>query len=164
MLITHRDLPRIREQFRRKKIVFCSGSFDIPHAGHILFFEDCKKHGDILVVGVGNDAIIKKNKGGARPVLNEYIRLKTIDSFKPVDFCFLDDISEGGHPLLILEVALDKLRPDVYVITEEAFDMPFRQRMAEKFHVELKILKRWCHPEFEEISTTKIVDKIKKLI
>ena len=45
-----------------EKIVFCSGSFDLVHAGHVLFFEDCKKIGEILVVGVGGDAIIKKTK------------------------------------------------------------------------------------------------------
>lgn len=164
MIIRRGDLPEIREKFRDKKIVFCSGSFDLPHAGHILFFEDCKKLGDILVIGVGNDAIVRKNKGSGRPILNQYTRLKTIVSLKPVDFCLLDEISEEGHPLAFVDLVLRELKPDIYVINDDAFDIPFRREAVKKHGVELVTLKRWAPKEFEEISTTKIINKIKKLI
>ncbi|MDP3881866.1 MAG: adenylyltransferase/cytidyltransferase family protein [Nanoarchaeota archaeon] len=161
--ITVQDLPGIREEYKDKKIVFCSGSFDLTHVGHILFFEDCKKLGDILVVGVGSDNIVKKNKGDKRPILNEFIRIKTIDSLKPVDYCLLDFVSNKDNPLYFLDVALKELKPDIYVINEDAFDTPYREELCKRLNVKLSILPRSCPPEFEGISTTQIVDKVKSL-
>lgn len=162
-IINPEKLPKIREKFKNKKIVFCSGSFDLIHAGHILFLEDCKKLGDILVVGVGSDILLKR-KGNKRPILNERIRLKTIDSLKPVDYCFIDNFSKKEHPLFILDSVFEKLKPDVYVINEDAFDIPYREEAAKKFNVKLVILKRWSPNDWgEPISTTKLIEKIKNL-
>ncbi|MDO8460068.1 MAG: HAD-IIIA family hydrolase [Nanoarchaeota archaeon] len=163
MIISADDLQRIREKHIGQKIVYCSGSFDLVHAGHILFFEDCKKYGDILVVSVGKDSSIRKNKGEGRPILNERVRLKTIDSLKPVDYAFINPVSVEGKQLNTLELALDNLKPDFYIINEDAFDTKTRIELAKKFGVELVILNRNCPPEFENISATKIIEKIKNL-
>lgn len=157
----HKDLFKIREKHSRGKIVFCSGSFDLTHAGHILFFEDCRKLGDILVVGVGGDKIIRINKGMDRPILNEYVRLKTIDSFKAVDYCFLDDVSSKTKPFASVELALKQIRPNIYVINDDAYDIPYRKNIANKYGVKLVILKRRCPPQFKNISTSNIIKKIK---
>lgn len=158
---SHKDLPKIRNKHRREKIVFCSGSFDLPHAGHVLFFEDCRKRGDVLIVGVGGDEIISKNKGPNRPILNEHIRLKTIDSFKPVNYCFLDYVSTKTSPLAILNLVFEKMRPDAYVINEDAFDIPYRKTLANKYGIKLVIIKRRCPAKFNKISTSNIINKIK---
>jgi cytidyltransferase-like protein len=161
-IITLEDLAEIRKQFPDKKIVFCSGSFDLPHVGHILFFERCRKFGDLLVVAVGCDKIIKVNKGPKRPILNEEIRLKTIDSLKPVSYCIIDDVSTQENPLLLLDLMMEKLSPDVYVINEDAFNIPYRKQVSEKCGAELVVLKR--KPEdFGGISTTQIIEKMKEL-
>jgi len=157
------DLSRIREKHKDKKIVFCSGSFDLTHAGHILFFEDCKKYGEILVVSVGKDSSIKKNKGEGRPIFNQHIRLKMIDSLKPVDYTYINPISVPGNKLHSIEHAFKNLRPDVYVINEDAFDISYRKELCAKFNVKLTILPRYCPEEFEGISTSKIIEKIKNL-
>ena len=160
--ITHTDLPRIRERHKGERIVFCSGVFDLTHAGHVLFFEDCKKHGDILVVCVGHDRMIQYIKSQDRPVLNQAIRMKMIAALKPVDYCLLDNIPAGENPLKTLDTVFPKLRPDVYVINDDAFDIPYREAVAERFGVQLVILPRSCPPEFENISTTNIIEKIRK--
>src|SRR3989338_4598654 len=105
-VIQYKDFKQLRNKLRGKKIVFCSGIFDITHAGHVLFFEDCKTYGDILAVAVGSDAIIRINKGPARPVLNEHLRLKMVDSLKPVDYCFIDAVSDGDNQLMIIDYVL----------------------------------------------------------
>lgn len=53
-IIAPESLADLRRQpaLQGKKIGFCSGSFDLTHAGHVLFFEDCKKHVDIFCQGV----------------------------------------------------------------------------------------------------------------
>lgn len=157
------DLPKIRENYKNKKIVFCSGTFDLTHVGHILFFEDCKKLGDTLVVGVGGDSITRKRKGSKLPILNEKIRIKTVNSFKQVDYTLIDYLSNETNKLIFLDVVFEKLHPDVYVINKDAFDIEYRKNLCEKFGVELKILKRECPKEFDEISTSKIIEKIKEL-
>jgi len=158
-----RCFRKIREKHKNNKIVFASGTFDLPHAGHILFLEDCKNLGDILVVGVGSDAITRARKGKERPLVNERVRLKTILSFKPVDYCFLDNSSSNEKPLNFLKEVFEHLEPDVYVINDDAFDIPYREKLTKKYGVELVILKRTCPPEFENISTSGLIEKIKGL-
>lgn len=157
------ELPTIRERHRDQKIVFCSGVFDLTHAGHVLFFEDCKTYGDVLVVCIGNDAFIKGYKGSERPVFNQYVRLKTVVSFKPVDYVFLDSMRVGENPLSSLSTSFAALEPNVYVVNDDTFDIPYRWETAAKFGVEFVVLPRSCPPEFEAISTTSIIEKIKKL-
>ena len=93
------EFAALRKKFENKKIVYCSGMFDLLHPGHVLFLEDCKKQGDILVVGVGGDSNVKKNKKPGRPIMNHYMRLKLIDSLKQVDYCFLSGHAPLKHPL-----------------------------------------------------------------
>jgi len=165
MIITYDDFPAIREKYKGKQIIFCSGTFDLTHAGHILFFEDCKKLGDILVVGVGDDETIKSYKGETRPILNEHIRLKTVDSLRPVDYCFLDNPKEKGEKTLFspLSVIFGLLKPDKYVVNDESFKMDYRMEMCKKELVDPVVLKRWCPKEFDGISTTQIIEKVKSL-
>ena len=161
MIITINDLSSLRKKHAGQKIAFCSGGFDLTHAGHVLFFEDCKKHGEVLVVMVGNDAAIRRDKGNSRPILNEHLRLKMIDSLKPVDYAFLAHvIPKEEHPLKLMREVFISLKPDAYVINEDAFDIPYRETFAKEHSVKLVILPRTCPPEFEKISTTYIIRKI----
>ncbi len=163
MIITPDDLPRIREKHKNEKIVFCSGVFDLVHAGHILFFEDCKKYGNILVIVLGKDANVRDYKGGNRPIMNEHIRLKMVDSLKPVDYTLLDTYeAPKDDPLFLINKFLADLQPDFYVINNDAFNIPQREEMAKKYKTELVILDRYCPPEFDNISTTKLIEKIKR--
>ncbi len=163
VIIAVDDLCRLRERYKDQKIVFCSGGFDLTHAGHILFFEDCKKLGDILVVGVARDISLRKRKGENRPILNENIRIKTVDSLKPVEYVFMNSDKAVGELLGTIRTAFEKLKPDIYVINEDAFDIPYREQLCKEHNVKLVILPRWVPPEFDGISTSKIIEKIKSL-
>jgi len=161
--ITYTDLPSIRETHKNKKIIFCSGVFDLTHAGHALFFDECKKYGDILVVVVGCDENIKKYKSG-RPILNEEVRIKMVDSLKPVDYVLFDGPVPADNLNAYLEPLFAGLHPDVYVVNKDAFDLFYREEIAKKHKIQFVVLDRWCPPEFENISTTNIIEKIKKTI
>src|SRR3989344_1474893 len=123
MIVEIKDLNDIRKKHEGKKIVFCSGVFDLTHAGHIIFFEHCKKLGDVLVVAVGGDAFVKRRKGPGRPVLNEKIRVKAVDSLKAVDYVLLDDLSDENDPFKIFKIIGENLRPDLYAVRKDAFNL-----------------------------------------
>lgn len=156
------DLASVRARHAQQKIVFCSGSFDLLHAGHILFFEDCKKHGDILVVMVGNDKNVRSYKGGLRPILNESIRLKVVSSLKPVDYALLDCDAKEGDVFAVLTRVFEDLKPNYYVVNEDAKDIPRRRALAGGHRMGVIVLPRTCPPEFESLSTTAIIDKIQR--
>ena len=46
-----------------KRVVLCHGVFDLLHIGHIRYFNQAKKHGDILVVTVTPDRFVNKGPG-----------------------------------------------------------------------------------------------------
>lgn len=163
MIVDFKALPKIREQYRGQKIVMCAGSFDLTHAGHVLFFEDCKKMGDILVVMVGSDQAIRKLKGNTRPIMNQHLRLKMIDSLRPVDYCFLDCYADREDFLsFVLDEAFKFLKPDIHVVNDDRDDVAFRKILGKKHGVEIVILPRTAPKEFGEVSTTKIIEKIKQ--
>lgn len=161
MIISHDALSVIHRVHQNKKIVFCSGSFDLTHVGHILFFEYCKKQGDVLVVMVGDDESIRQSKGPERPILNERARLKTVASLKPVDYALLNWLPESKfEPFHLFELVFEKLKPKVYVVNSDARNIPARKKITDKYNVELIMFRRETHTGFEEISTTNIINKI----
>ncbi len=164
MIITEVDLVGLRENNPNKKIVFVSGSFDLTHVGHVLFFEEAKSKGDILVVAVGEDAALKL-KGENRPILNELIRQKMIDSFKPVDYVFIHKKAPYGSKFdnqFFVQI-FEKFTPDVWVINTDASEIEYRQQLADTRGIQLLILERNPPLEFESISTTGLIAKIQAL-
>jgi len=60
--------------------------FDILHVGHVTYLEAAKAKGDVLIVGVNDDASVRRlNKGPERPINSEEARAKVISSLKSVD-------------------------------------------------------------------------------
>ena len=47
----------------RKKIVLVTGGFDPLHSGHIAYFEEAKRLGNHLAIGINSDAWLKRKKG-----------------------------------------------------------------------------------------------------
>ena len=56
-----------------------------------------------------------------------------------------------------------RLKPDIYAVNSDAFDIPKRKRIMNELGIRIEILERTCPAEFENISTTKVIEKIKTL-
>jgi len=74
------------------KVVYIDGAFDLLHPGHIAVFNECKKYGDYLIVGLLSDENIESYK--RKPILNleqRYIMLNNIkiinNVIKDCPFC-----------------------------------------------------------------------------
>jgi rfaE bifunctional protein kinase chain/domain/rfaE bifunctional protein nucleotidyltransferase chain/domain len=78
-----KDLKKIIKN-NKKKTVLCHGVFDVLHHGHIKYFEEAKKKGDILIVSITDDKFV--NKGFGRPYFKFQIRAETIAALSVVDY------------------------------------------------------------------------------
>lgn len=82
------ELLSILDDYREKgsKIVFTNGCFDLIHIGHIRYLTECKKAGDILVIGLNTDESVKLNKGNLRPIIPYDERAEILANLEIVDF------------------------------------------------------------------------------
>src|ERR1041385_1089871 len=79
------ELRTIRAGLRRegKRVVFTNGVFDLIHRGHIEYLSKAKALGDVLIVGVNDDASVRRIKGSNRPVVNESDRAYIVANLSP---------------------------------------------------------------------------------
>lgn len=152
-------LKEIRTKFSDKKIVLCSGCYDILQSGHAVFFNQCREFGDILVVGIGRDSVISKLKGPGRPVNPENNRLYLVAALHDVDFAVLNG-SEIKPGKIDFENVIEKLRPDVFVLNDDDSAMKEKSELCKQYGVKLEVVSRVVPPELEATSTTRIIDKI----
>ena len=77
------------------KVVLVTGGFDPIHSGHIAYFEEARKLGDILIVGINSDAWLTRKKG--RPFMNWQERHRVIKNLKMVDAVYeFNDITNNS--------------------------------------------------------------------
>jgi D-glycero-beta-D-manno-heptose 1-phosphate adenylyltransferase len=55
-------------RFKKQKLVFTNGCFDILHLGHIDYLSKAADLGDVLIVGLNSDASVRAIKGENRPI------------------------------------------------------------------------------------------------
>lgn len=60
------------------KVVFTNGCFDVLHAGHISLLEKARGEGDFLIVGLNDDASVRRLKGAGRPVNTQEDRARVL--------------------------------------------------------------------------------------
>lgn len=90
------------------RIVFTNGCFDLLHPGHVRYLAAARACGDVLVVGLNDDASVRRLKGPGRPVLGLDERAEVLAGLASVDhlIVFGDDT-----PLALIRA----LSPDVLV-------------------------------------------------
>ena len=155
-LVSRAELLKIANKLRAqgKKIAWTNGCFDIMHAGHVDYLEKARDYGDALVVGLNSDQSIKALKGNSRPICSQEQRAKVLNALCCVDYILIFD---DKSPLNIIR----ELKPEFYIkggdYTIDTIDQNER-RSVEDYGGEIIIL-----PEVKGISTTFIVEQIKKL-
>ena len=154
------QLASTRETFRNKKIVFCTGCYDILQSGHAVFFNQCKQYGDLLVVGVGQDHVITELKGPGRPVNPQNNRVHLVAAFQDVDYTTLNDDNITPGKIDFKEV-LEKLRPDVFILNNDDSGMEEKKQLCDRLEIKMEFVQRIVPKVLEATSTTRIIDKIK---
>ena len=92
---------------RRKTVVWTNGVFDVLHVGHLASLRGARQLGDVLIVGVNDDASVRANKGPERPINRCEERVALLAALDLVDAILV-----FGDPTP--ERVLGQLQPDVH--------------------------------------------------
>ena len=129
------------------KKVFVSGCFDMLHSGHVAFFRDAARYGDVYVA-LGSDQTIYALK--ERPTVNDQQeRLFMVKSVRWVKDAFISQ----GSGLLDFEAELREMRPDYFVVNADG-DTPEKRQLCQELRIEYVILERKPFAGLAERSTT----------
>lgn len=172
MIIEVKNLEELRKKYTGKKIVAVLGSFDLFHYEHLQFLKDAKALGDILIAVIKDDFIVGL-KNSDRPIICQEQRACVVDGIKYVDYVVLATKKEYQKTKDALNVdceekckqwlysfytIFEKLKPDI-LYYEDTKELNFaREYVSQKFGTKLIERKRTAI-----ITTTKIIDKIKKI-
>ncbi len=154
------QLGKIRGRHHDKKIVFCTGCYDILQSGHAVFFSQCRQYGDILVVGVGRDHVVTELKVPGRPVNPENNRLYLVAAFQDVNYATLNDMKISPGKIDFAEV-MEHLKPDIFIVNDDDSCIDEKKAICEKIGIEMVFVSREVPKVLELTSTTRIIDKIR---
>lgn len=104
-IVQVRDLEKIRNKNKHKKIVLCHGVFDLIHIGHLNHLESSKQKGDLLVVSITSEEFVNKRPEGT--FFDNSQRLKQLSFIEHVDFIVLSNDKSSIN-------VINKLKPDFY--------------------------------------------------
>lgn len=80
------EIKVLAEAIKGYKSVFTNGCFDILHPGHVYILNECRKHGELLIVGLNSDDSIKRLKGPSRPYHHFEDRANVLAALECVDY------------------------------------------------------------------------------
>lgn len=158
-LLSYNEASRVAMRLRRagKKIVFASGAYDIPHLGHVWFFEQARQRGDSLFIGVGSDKNIRKQKGPSRPIMNENIRASEIASFRTVDYAVIMKEKMVMPGRLDFIELLRKIKPAVFALNHDDASISEKRALCKKLGIQLVLVNVSGGPQ---VRTSKIIEAV----
>ena len=116
------ELTAWREARRGKQTVaWTNGVFDVLHVGHLRALRAARAFGDVLVVGVNDDASVRANKGPTRPIYSVQERVELLAGLEVVDAIL---VFGEWMPSRVLSI----VQPDVHVKGADYVDKPMPER------------------------------------
>jgi cytidyltransferase-like protein len=137
---------------RKKKKVFVTGCFDMLHSGHVEFFTEAAKYGDVYV-GLGSDETVYNLKG-RYPVNNHDERKFMIDALACVKECVVN----SGSGIMDFIHEIKAIKPDIFIVNEDG-NTPAKEELSKELGIEYIVLKRTPHAHLPVRSTTSLRDE-----
>src|SRR3989344_3498331 len=107
------DVDLVNRAIQGKTVGLTSGSFDLFHHLHLVYLKRCRRHCDILVVGVDSDDLVRSRKGPNRPLVPEHQRVAIVSDLACVGAAFILGSIED------FKLAVDLLSPSVILKNDE---------------------------------------------
>jgi D-glycero-beta-D-manno-heptose 1-phosphate adenylyltransferase len=107
--VTIEEAARLAERLRAegKRIVLANGCFDVLHVGHVRYLHGARQLGDVLFLGLNDDAAVARLKGAGRPLVPVHERAEILGALRDVDHVVV--FGEDTADALVA-----RLRPDVH--------------------------------------------------
>lgn len=83
------DIDLVNRAIQGKTVGLTSGSYDLFHHLHLVYLKRCRRHCDILVVGVDSDDLVRSRKGPNRPLVPEHQRVAIVSDLSCVGAAFI---------------------------------------------------------------------------
>jgi cytidyltransferase-like protein len=128
--------------------VVVTGSYDWLHSGHVRFFEEVSRYGELYVI-VGHDANIRLLKGEGHPLLPQKERRYMVGSVKYVK----DALISSGDGWLDADPEIRKLKPDFYAVNEDG-DVGGKREYCTALGIEYLVLQRKPAPGLPKRTST----------
>ena len=137
-----------------RKKVFVSGCYDMLHSGHVAFFREASRYGD-LYVGIGSDKTIEQLKH-RRTVYSEKERLYMVKSIRHVTDAFVN----SGSGMLDFLAELDRVKPDFFVVNSDG-GSDVKRKLCQERGIEYIELQRIPDEGLDARSTTALRRDVK---
>ena len=131
------------------KKVFVSGCYDLLHSGHIEFFIQASRYGD-LYVGIGSDETYLEYKH-RKPMFPQEERLFMVKSIKYVKDAYIN----AGSGVIDYVPTLDIVRPDIFVVNAEG-GSDEKRRICEERGIQYVELERTPHEGLQARSSSSL--------
>lgn len=138
----------------RRPRVFVSGCYDMLHSGHVAFFKEASRFGD-LYVGIGSDATIAKLKN-RKTVYSEKERLYMVKAIRYVTDAYIN----RGSGIMDFIGTVDMVRPDIFVVNSDGGN-DTKRRFCEERGIRYVVLEREPDAGLEARSTTSLRQGVK---
>ena len=129
--------------------VFVSGCYDLLHSGHVEFFRQASRYGD-LYVGIGSDATILKYKNH-KTLYPEQERLFMVKSIRYVKDAFINQ----GSGVMDFVPTVEALKPDRFVVNADG-SREEKRRFCQEHGIEYIVLDRTPAEGLQARSSTDI--------
>ncbi len=132
--------PAPEDGSRVRSKVIVTGCYDWLHTGHIRFFEEAAKYGELYVV-VGHDRNIQQLKGLGHPLLPQEERGYLVQSIRHVRRTLIS----SGAGWLDAEPEIKQIQPDIYIVNEDG-DQPSKRDYCRQNGIRYLVLRRRPRP------------------
>jgi cytidyltransferase-like protein len=128
--------------------VVVTGCFDWLHSGHVKFFADATRLGDLHVV-VGSDANVELLKGPGHPLHRQEERRYMVQAVRSVHRSLIST----GTGWMDAAPEIEAIAPHVYVVNEDG-DQPEKREFCRAHGLEYVVLERRPHPGLPRRTST----------
>lgn len=139
------------------KKVFVSGCYDMLHSGHVAFFREASRYGD-LYVGIGSDRTIEELKH-RKTVYSEKERLYMVKAIRYVTDAYINP----GSGMMDFVETVERVRPDIFVVNSDGGSDVKRDFCRER-GIEYVVLEREPEAGLEARSTTALRRDVKSML
>lgn len=139
------------------KKVFVSGCYDMLHSGHVAFFREASRYGD-LYVGIGSDRTIEDLKH-RKTVYSEKERLYMVKAIRYVTDAYINP----GSGMMDFVETVERVQPDTFVVNSDGGSDAKRDFCRER-GIEYVVLEREPEAGLEARSTTALRRDVKSML